>query len=472
MTLKEKLRDIKKTSTLESLSAYPDIKKAKDLDQLWKDVIEPNLPDKNVVIQWHEILKDYIKQEDATFSIRRFGSHTKKESSSVLRRGFLNKVFVDEKELFSTFYVDNGFPAYFYSMAKDGFVPADCKELKDLIDNFEFPCGYFQTDVEKQLAAYTKGKDPQISTKGYKIAHIFSAGEGYREDAGYAKIADFCKDVFPRGERSEWKTNVLPSGKHYRTIYITNEAEAQKIKKFAIAHFIRTVHPINYFLVPNKINTRDKSSGIIKTNIYWHDYDNGGQEKNEIGEYSKLIEYVAAKIKDIYKDTNVYQEFLDLIFPIDDCVDPKGDNAQIDAEYAIGIWQKKIDCGAISSKATVSDSALLKASPDNKKKTPSKSSSASNAKRGEFSDFELYALHNGVKSPSGYTSKIKKIMEELNIKSVSELKECIDTAIDYSDEKIKEARNKADKKTAKKYSDYRSILKKYKQYLDSMAIIP
>ena len=40
MTLKEKIRDIKKTSTLESLSAYPEIKKAKDLDELWEDVIK------------------------------------------------------------------------------------------------------------------------------------------------------------------------------------------------------------------------------------------------------------------------------------------------------------------------------------------------------------------------------------------------------------------------------------------------
>ena len=285
-------------------------------------------------------MKDYIRQEDAKFSIRRFGSRTKKEDSSVLRRGFLNKVFVGKKELFSTFYVDNGFPAYFYSMAKDGYAPTDCNEFKSLIDNFEFPCGYFQTDAEKELAAFKKGQNPEIGTKGYKIAHIFSAGEGYSEEAGYVKIADFCNHVFPRGERREWQVNVSPSGVHFRPIQLNSEAEAQAIKKFAIAHFIRTVHPLNFFLVPNKPNTIDKESGILKTNIYYKDHN--GKENNEIGEYSKLIEYVAAKIKDIYKDTNVYQEFLDLIFPIGNCVDPKADNVQIDAEYAIGVWQKRV----------------------------------------------------------------------------------------------------------------------------------
>jgi hypothetical protein len=237
-------------------------------------------------------------------------------------------------------------------MVKDGYAPKDCKELKTLIDNFEFPCGFIQTDAEKKLAAYKRGVNPEISTKGYKIAHIFSAGEKYDTCAGYSKIADFCKTYFPRGEREEWQDNTLPSGKYYRPIDLDESSDIGKIKKFAIAHFLRTVHPINYFLVPNKINTRDKSSGIIKTNIYWYDHDNGGQENNEIGEYPKLVEYVAAKVKDIYKDVfgdsgkSIYQEFLDLIYPTGNCVDPKETNVTIDAEYAIGIWQKKAGAAA------------------------------------------------------------------------------------------------------------------------------
>ena len=348
MTLQEKLRDIKRTSTLTKLNEYPATETAKDLNELWEKVIEPNLPDKNAVAQWHEILLDYIEQDNISFSIRRFGSRSKKENSMVLRRGFLNKVFWNGQEQFNTFYVDNSFPAYFYSMVKDGYAPKDCKELKTLIDNFEFPCGFIQTDAEKKLAAYKRGVNPEISTKGYKIAHIFSAGEKYDTCAGYSKIADFCKTYFPRGEREEWQDNTLPSGKYYRPIELDESSDIGKIKKFAIAHFLRTVHPINYFLVPNKINTRDKSSGIIKTNIYWYDYDNGGQENNEIGEYPKLVEYVAAKVKDIYKDVfgvsgkSIYQEFLDLIYPTGNCVDPKETNVTIDAEYAIGIWQKKV----------------------------------------------------------------------------------------------------------------------------------
>ncbi len=348
MTLQEKLRDIKRTSTLNKLNEYPVVEIAKDLDELWEKVIEPNLPVKSAVEQWHRVLKDYVEQENVAFSIRRFGSRTKKENSLVLRRGFLNKVFVNGHESFSTFYVDNAFPAYFYSMAKDGYAPSDWKEFKELVDNFEFPCGFIQTSAEQELAAYHRGTNPEISYKGYKIAHIFSAGEKYSNTVGYAKIGDFCKEVFPRGDRDEWHRHVLPTGQHYRPILLDDVAKAKKIRSFAVAHFLRTVHPINYFLVPNKTNTRDECSGIIKTNIYWHDYDNGCQEQNEIGEYSKLVEYVAAKIKDIYKDVlgnsgkSIYAEFLDLIYPTGNCIDPKEVNVTIDAKYAIGLWQKKI----------------------------------------------------------------------------------------------------------------------------------
>lgn len=345
MTLQEKLRDIKKTSTLNKLNEYPTIKTAKDLNELWEKVIEPNLPNKAAVIQWHKILMAYVKQDDATLSLRAYGGPS--GNSSALRRGFLNKVFVNAEESFETFFVDNFFTAFFFSMAKDGFAPKDLDELNKLMKSRLFPCGCIQTKDEGVLAAYYRGTNPEISGKGYKIAHIFSAGEHYNTTADYRSIGAFCDSEFPRGDRSEW-SHTTADGNHYRKINFNDASKMERAKKFAVAHFLRTVHPINYFLVPNKTNTRDNASGVIRTSIYWYDYDNGGQEQNEIGEYSKLIEYVAAKVKDTYKDVvgesgkSIYQEFLDLIYPTGNCIDPKEVNVTIDARYAIGIWQEKI----------------------------------------------------------------------------------------------------------------------------------
>lgn len=462
MTLKEKLKNIKNTSTLSSLNEYPDIKTAKDLDALWINVIEPNLPNKPTIEKWHNILMEYIKQYDAAFSLRAYASPS--GNSHILRRGFLNKVFVAGNEDFETFYVDNGFTAYFYSMAKDGYVPKDCDELKSVIKNREFPCSFIQTNSEKQLTAYLRGTNPEISKKGYKIAHIFSAGENYNYEANFQSIGEFCERIFPRGERSDW-SNITSAGHHYRRIDFYNTDEVNAIKAFAIAHFLRTVHPINYFLVPNKPNRYDEVTNILKTNIYWYEK---GIEFDEIGEYPALIEYVAAKIKTRYG--KIYDEFLSLIYPTGNCINPKEVNVNIDAEYAIGVWQKKIGGATISSKT--SDSITKNATDlyNKSKKAPLTGGSTLSVNAGEdFSEFEVYASRNGVSTPSGYTSKIKAVMKELSIESISELNERIDEAIDYCDKKVKESRIGGDEKTAKKYSDYRAILKKYKNYLEEFA---
>ena len=151
-------------------------------------------------------------------------------------------------------------------------------------------------------------------------------------------------------------------------LYIDSDKKAKVVKDFAIAHFLRSVHPINYFLVPLTTNKGD----IKKTNIYWYDYGNGGKEEREIGEYSKLIEYVTAKIKEMYKDVmgisckSIYQEFLDLIYPTGNCINPTGVNVTIDAEYAIGIWQKKI--GGTSS-VTAASSTPTKSSTSRTRST-------------------------------------------------------------------------------------------------------
>ena len=69
MTLQEKLKNIKRTSTVNGLNIYPTVDSAKDLDELWDKVIEPNLPNKSAVEQWHQILKEYISQDDAILSL-------------------------------------------------------------------------------------------------------------------------------------------------------------------------------------------------------------------------------------------------------------------------------------------------------------------------------------------------------------------------------------------------------------------
>lgn len=315
MTLQDKIIDIQKTSKLTEIP----LGTAYDFDEFWNNFIEPRLPKKSVVLAWHKLLMEYINEEDAVFFIRAFAGPPRK--SHLLRRGFYNTTNYG----FSAFYGDNGCTAYFYSMAFDGYVPT-LKEFEDVMKGRVFPCSYIQTKSERAYAAYHYGKDPGIATKGYKIAHVFSSGENFdKASCGYNTIGDFCNKEFPRGESEDWSsTRTDVYGKyHYREIKIKSMADADRIRKFLVAHFLRTVHPINYFLVPKKAN------------IYWYD---SGILRDEIGENKDLILYVANKLKAIYG--TAYDEFVSLIFPSDvSLISAK--NKIINAEYGPELWRTK-----------------------------------------------------------------------------------------------------------------------------------
>ena len=328
MKLKEKIKLLNKTSSLKPLEKG----KSYDLDQFWNYFIEPRLPKEAAVRQWHKILKEYVKKEDAIYFMRAYGSYGSAHKSSVLRRGFYNTT----NYKFSAFYGDNFFTHIFYSMAFDGYAPKDLNEFEIMMRNRTFPCGCIQTSSERKYAAYFRGNDPRISNKGYKVAHIYSSGEKYNPSIGFKTIGDFCNKVFPRDNNADWDN--IGTDKygeyHYRQKTFETKKEADIARKFLIAHFIRTVHPINYFLVPNKTNTRDKQTGVIKTNIYWQ--DDNGITHDEIGEYDELIKYVACKIKDKYG--KIYDEFLEMIYP--DRIITSYSNKVINAEYEPDIWKR------------------------------------------------------------------------------------------------------------------------------------
>ena len=355
MDLLTKIIEINTSSTLKPLITG----NATNFDELWEKIIEPNLPKKQAVEGWHKILIDYIKRDNAVFFMRAFGGYlSKTKDKTVLRRGFYNLTNYN----FSAFYGDNFFTSFFYSMALDGFVP-NKEEFYNAMISRKFPCGFMQTNTEKQYAAFINGKNPEIAKKGYKIAHIFSAGKDYNDSCPYKTIGDFCNNHFPRDKNVDWNNikNDSFGQFHYRMVNFNSCEEADKVKKFLIAHFLRTVHPINYFLVPKKSNTKDKSSGIRKTNIYWMD---GTNEKDEIGENPELIKYVASKIKSLYG--KIYDEYLEYIYPIIDNSLPE--NKTINAKYGIDIWKNKIVNQDTSSIKKVNTKTIKSASIISKKK--------------------------------------------------------------------------------------------------------
>mgnify|MGYP000020354150 FL=1 len=209
---------------------------ASNLDELFTNLIEKTLPKIETVIKWDNLLLEYIQQKDAVFFIRRYASASNKQWD-LIRRGFLTEYSSGLKYVFC----DNYLAHYFYLMALKDFVPT-INEFNKLIKSRNFPYGYMKTSAEEPYQAYPKGKSVNINKSGWKLAHLYSVNQNdYNFE--YKKQS---KKLFPRGEQIDWKFH---NGNNYPSRRIEQE-NTDYLRKITIAHFLRLVHPINYFLVP------------------------------------------------------------------------------------------------------------------------------------------------------------------------------------------------------------------------------
>jgi hypothetical protein len=275
LNLKEYLAQIDKVgiSSLQEGSAHT-------VEEFFNNCVIKSLPKKETVLKWHKILKDYVQEKDAVFFLRMYGSVSKKDKEknrwNNLRRGFLTEYSNGTSYVFC----DNFFAHYFYVMAIDDYVPdsdSDYDDFYQTMKNREFPHGYRYTKEEKVLQAYYSGKQPQINNAGWELAHLIPVNKDYSDDSDYSKKV---QTLFPRGEREEWRNHHI----EYKSRFINREiGEELDILK---SHFLRLVHPINFFLVP------------LNTNI-------------NIGELSEMINYIYYWNAQEYKD--IFNEYLDLI---------------------------------------------------------------------------------------------------------------------------------------------------------------
>lgn len=238
------------------------------VQDLFEKVIVNNLPSKETVIGWHRLLMRYVDDPRAVFFIRKHGSYSKKYYDKQ-RRGMETKC----QDGFNFVFVDNFFVQVIALMAINNFVP-DYDDFMEYVLSKTIPChGFAPVGAEKLHANFANHIRTTInSTRNYYIAHILSVNESYSID--YNR----CNEViFSCGEANEWNNNI-----HTR---ILNNNFSNEEKKIFKAHFLRFVHPINYFLVP-----KDSFSSIKK-----------------IGEKDELIEYMYRYISGIYG--NFFEEF-------------------------------------------------------------------------------------------------------------------------------------------------------------------
>ena len=85
MTLLEKLGTIHKPPVKPMTTGF-----SETAEDFWKDFILLRLPKKEIALQWHKVLMEYVNRPNATFALRFYNTATKDQYSN-LRRGFLTK---------------------------------------------------------------------------------------------------------------------------------------------------------------------------------------------------------------------------------------------------------------------------------------------------------------------------------------------------------------------------------------------
>lgn len=245
----------------------------------FRDTIEMNLPDADIVKAWHKILMRFINEPAAKFFIRKFGGAPKKQWL-LLRRGFLT-----EYNDAGFIYCDNFLAHYFYNMAIEGYVP-EYEDFRDTMLQMKFPYGHMETKEELEHRASPRGKSPKINSNGWKLAHIYSVNQNdYSYD--YKTVE---RKLFTLGEHKNWIKGEKWTS---RVNPVDLSADEQNTVK---THFLRFVHPINYFTVP-KAKHHQSAVG------------------NNIGEHADLLEFM--KGIQLSRFGEVYLEYKQSIAALD-----------------------------------------------------------------------------------------------------------------------------------------------------------
>ena len=299
--------------------------KAKTIADFYNIFIEPYLPDREQVIRWHKILKEYVKKTDENLTLGFRAGNT----AGKLRRGW--ETATDDNYHF--FYTDNFFAHYFYKLACDTDYKLDKEEFFDLMTSKDFPVRFKfpMGKKEKKYASFkVDGKNPGLNLSGYKLAHIIDAGQDYYIDGKKYGMADILKDFFPLGEEKHWNKN----NKFCRKLLIKEE-DKKIARQLAEMSFLRMVHPMNYFLSPKAPN---------QGHIYnYYKIGESDVYKYDIGEEKKLIAYVHQQFHKRYKvDTiDYFQEFVDLVGYQDGGIKEDG-KTEINITYSLSALAPKM----------------------------------------------------------------------------------------------------------------------------------
>jgi hypothetical protein len=213
------------------------------------------------------------------------------------------------------------------------------------------------------------------------------------------------------------------------------------IEEIIKAQFFRFLDPLNHFLAPKEQQNKYTNSD--------------GYPSLDIAEYKNLLKYLLEQKK--INHPTIFNEFKDRAAVPN--VILADDIDRISAEPIRVVYHEKS-----LSEAIYGDKVKLPKA----KTTTGTSYAKASAKVTVVSDWAAFDEY----SPSGYSTYIRKIMKELSIATICELESRIDEMIDYCVNEMELAKKSGDRQRKKDHSNYRSALRKYKEFMDSKKILP
>lgn len=269
----------------------------------------------NAIIGWHNLLSWYAKQDGAILLSRLYESE-KDDNDWNNRR---NSLTISKN--YSYAFCSNFFARVIMTMALNGFVPSKEDFWETMVTKRSLYLGsmFGLTRIEKRISAYSqKVYGKELYTPGWYLAHIIAVN-----NMAYKEHDDIdLKKIFKLGNESEW--NYEPA---YGCIVRRNNDEiSEREREIAIAHFLRCLDPMNYFLVPNRNN-------VVYKKI-------NSDDGSPLGENKKVVQFMLIKSYDRFGEA--FTDFLRLsLADIDICsiYGKKTEiaSARISAKYAPNI---------------------------------------------------------------------------------------------------------------------------------------
>lgn len=278
---------------------------SENIGSFFETCVRPTLPPREIIAAWDDLLNWYVNEPDAVFFVRRNASGRDAQGNWNIRRGFLTK----HPDGFQYVFVDNSFSMFFYSMAINGFVP-EREDFKQYILDRQMRCGSFAISMERMHRAYKTGSAPVINSKGWKLSHIFSANADYDFD-----YANEIERICPLGTYDQFTIHQDADYPYRSMAYDLSEEDKEKVK----AHFLRVVHPINYFLSPQR-------QGVNKSHIF--------EEGSDIGEYIPMLTYCRKYLQGEYGDlfTNYENSIMSSLSGVENTLEELG-GAVVHVQY-------------------------------------------------------------------------------------------------------------------------------------------